>query len=352
MGLPCRETIRDMQTALFAWADGTATYADWETVMEQCREQFAVRHECDSALVGLVPSITTVAATVAWSLAPRGGTVLVHKDEFRSPSLAFASILGMNRITICDGPYRTTTFLRHLSTDVAAVIVSTVSSADGARPDLAELYRATQANGTVLVVDATQSEGIVGTGIPWASEGVAVMCAGYKGLLGPRGTGYAIADPVLTALGPIAPSPYGMADAEVRGSYGVPGRAWPGARGLDQSPAWLPWIGALPGLRLLNQAPGGKVEHHVLELTSKLTTFCQGLGLMPQDTDLNSPVVSLPVRPGLEAELASELAERSIRAAIRLGRLRCGFHIYNTCADLEALELFISGKALRFFERT
>ncbi len=331
MGVPPRAAVRRMREELDRWARGQASFDAWERDGEACRRRFARGVGVGETEVALVHSVALPAAAVAEALAKRGGAVVAHVSEYRSLLLPFLARFGQDRVRFVDGPYTASTFTPAIGHGVAAVVVSSVSSADGARPDMAAIVEASSAADAIVVVDATQSAGTVPLGVPTDSLG-AMFAAGYKGLLGPRGTAYAYIRPDVGASPFVVPSPYGMADAAEKGAYGPPLQPMSDTRALDQSPAWLSWVGALPALEWLDSCPEPEREGHSTALAEMMRSGLMRLGLQPQATDWPSPLVSVDVaRPQAANE---SLAAAGIRAAVRRGRLRFGFHRYNTTRDV------------------
>lgn len=239
MGLPTPETVSAITAALTTWQEGAAHYGAWEETMERCRELFAQLVDVSAGSVGLLSSIVPAVAAVADSLSDRGGTVVAHRDEFRSLLLPVLATIPEDRIRWVDGAYSAESFVQHIDTQTSAVFVSSVASHDGARPALEVIRDACRAVDAALVVDATQSLGIVPLGIPAADVDL-LAGAGYKGLRGPRGAAYAFArEGVVTRVR--AASPYGVRDGAAKGGYGPPYLPKDGAQALDQSPAWLSW---------------------------------------------------------------------------------------------------------------
>jgi len=331
MGLPCSATVLAMQEALDAWAGGRADYSLWEGSMEACRGLFGQILDVNAADVGLLPSVVPALAAAAGSLAGSAGPVVAHRKEFRSWLLPVLAQVPEERMRWVDGPYVADTFTAALDDTTAAVLVSAVSSHDGGRLSLARLLEGCAATGAKLLVDGTQAAGIVTLDVPLHRLAL-FACAGYKGLRGPRGVAYAVADDDVVADF-AAPSAYGVVDMQERGSYGPPLLRKTGAQGLDQSPAWIAWVGAEKGLSSLAEEPALKRERYVLGLSRALRDHLDQLGLPVQQTDLESPIVTFaPKDPEL---LMGRLAERGIRGALKMDRIRFGFHIYNDESDVD-----------------
>ncbi len=331
MGLPTASGVAAMRAAVEEWAAGRGYFHVWERSMEACRSTFAQMFGVTADEVGLLPSVVPAVSAVGATIARGNGVVVAHRKEFRSLLLPILAQVGEQRIRWVDGPYVADTFTRSIDRDTDAVIVSAVSSHDGGRPSLARLQAACANVGARLVVDGTQAAGIVVPDVP-IRELSLFVCAGYKGLRGPRGVAYATAqDDAVTGFS--APSCYGVADGDERGSYGPPLLPKTGAPGLDQSPAWLAWVAAEPALAELAKQPAYQRQELILGLAVRVRDHVEFLGLEPQQTDLPSSIVSFACDD--PAGLVSQLAQAGIRAAYKLGRVRLGFHIYNSERDVE-----------------
>jgi selenocysteine lyase/cysteine desulfurase len=107
--------------------------------------------------------------------------------------------------------------------------------------------------------------------------------------------------------------------------YGLPLRLASDARRFDTSPAWFGVLGAGLTLPWLASLDGAKVEAHAVGLANRLRAELS----LPQS---NSAIVSIPV-----SDAAERLKGAGIRAAVRAGAVRVGFHLYNTEDDLDRL---------------
>jgi selenocysteine lyase/cysteine desulfurase len=333
MGLPSPATVAAMRSALDVWASGRGHFAAWEQSMESCRELFGRLVGVATDSVGLLGSVVPAVGASGATLARSSGTVVAHRAEFRSLLLPVLAQVDDQRIRWVDGPYVAETFLAAVDDDTDAVLVSAVSSHDGARPALRRLADACDAVGADLLVDGTQLTGIGVADVDLARLGLYVV-AGYKGLRAPRGTAYAVARQHLVGHF-AAPSPYGVADADRHGTYGPPWEPKPGAAALDQSPAWLSWVGAQPALAELVDHPAPERERQVLALTDRVRGHLRELRLTPQETDLRSPIVSFAVND--PDRVIDTLRGAGVRVSVRRGRVRVGLHVYNDESDVDAL---------------
>jgi selenocysteine lyase/cysteine desulfurase len=145
-------------------------------------------------------------------------------------------------------------------------------SADGHLVDL-DALRAVREVGTRVVLDATQSVGWLPAPLGWAD---AVVCAGYKWLLCPRGVAWMAVHPSSTSY---RSTPTGTRAATSGPDvYGLPLRLAGSARRFDTSPTWFSHVGAaaaLPWLACLNREA---VHVHCVELADAVGA---GLDLQP-----------------------------------------------------------------------
>ena len=131
----------------------------------------------------------------------------------------------------------------------------------------------------------------------------------------------------------VIPSAAGWyAGEDVHTSYfGGPLRLARDARRLDTSPAWHSWVGAAPALALLEEIGIDAIHEHDLRLANR---FRAGLGL-PEG---HSALVFVDA-----GDAADRLEHAGIRAAVRNGRVRTSWHVYNTDADVDNALTALSG---------
>lgn len=316
-GLPPRDGFDAMQQALADWRGGRTSWEHWGESSEGARAAWA-------AMMGVAPTRVAIGATVsafvgliAASL-PDDAHVIVPDVEFTSTLFPFL-VQERRGVTVTTvAPDRLADAI-DARTDLVAF--SAVQMSTGEITDLDAVAAAARHHGARTMVDATQAAGWLPLD---AGRFDAVVCAGYKWLTCPRGTAFmAIDDAWLQDVVPHAAGWY--AGADVHASYfGPPLRLASDARRFDTSPAWFSWVGAQPALELLNQIGVGAVYDHDVALANR---FRAGLGLEPSD----SAIVSVEIAGGAE-----RLERAGIVAALRGGRLRASWHVYNTDADVDA----------------
>jgi len=315
-GLPPLPAWEALQAALNDWRTGRTSWEQWGEATEGARGSFA-------RLVGVEPTTVAVGATVSGlvglvaSSLPHGSRVLTPEVEFTSTLFPFL-VQAHRGVTVHTVPAVELADAIDEKTDVVAF--SAVQMATGEVADLAAIAAAARVHGALTVVDATQACGWLPLDC-YAFD--IVVAAGYKWLLSPRGTAYMAVNPA--HLAGIVPTAAGwFAGEDVHASYfGPPLRLAADARRLDTSPAWHSWVGAAPALALIEEIGVAAIHAHDLGLANR---FREGLGIDAAD----SAIVFIDV-PG-----AQERLERAgIRAAVRNGRVRTSWHLYNTEEDVD-----------------
>ncbi|MDP8967846.1 MAG: aminotransferase class V-fold PLP-dependent enzyme [Actinomycetota bacterium] len=307
-----------MQAALADWRGGRTSWEHWGESSEAARASFAQMVGVPATRVAIGATVSGFVGLVAASL--HGGShVIVPEEEFTSTLFPFLVQQEQRDVTVTTVPAARIAEAIDASTDVVAF--SAVQMSTGEVADLDAIVASARHHGAQTVLDATQACGWMPID---ATRFGAVVCAGYKWLMLPRGTAFtAVDDAFLQSVVPHSAGWY--AGAEVHRSYfGPPLRLAADARRFDTSPAWFSWVGAQPALELLNRIGVGAVHVHDVALANR---FRAGLGMEPS----NSAIVSVP-----DAGAAARLERAGIVAALRGGRMRASWHLYNTEQDVDA----------------
>jgi len=316
-GLPPREGFDALQVALADWHGGRTSWEHWGESTEGARTAFA-------AMVGVPATRVTVGATasqlvglVAASL-PDGARVIAPDIEFTSTLFPFL-VQEHRGVTVRTVPPAQLAEAIDARTDLVAF--SAVQMSTGEVADLDAIAAAAAHHGALTLVDGTQACGWLPLN---AARFGAVVCSAYKWLMSPRGTAFMVVGDALQET--IVPHSAGWyAGEDVHASYfGPPLRLATDARRFDTSPAWFSWVGTQPALELTNRIGVPSVHAHDVALANR---FRAGLGLEASD----SAIVSVALEDG-----AQRLQRAGIVAALRGGRLRASWHVYNTEADVDA----------------
>jgi selenocysteine lyase/cysteine desulfurase len=316
-GLPPRPAWEALQAALADWRGGRTSWEHWDEATEDARATWA-------RLVGVDPSCVAVSSTVSGLVGllaaslPDGARVVAPDVEFSSALFPFL-VQEHRGVSVRTVPVSDLAAAIDADTDV--VVTSAVQMSSGELVDLDAVEGAAAVHGVMTIVDATHAIGWLPLD---AGRFDAVICAAYKWLMSPRGTAFMAVRP--ERLDGIVPHLAGWYSAEdPYGSYfGPPLRLAGSARRLDVSPAWYSWVGTAPALAVVEQIGVEAIHEHDLRLANR---FREGVGLPPG----GSAIVSVDL-PGA----AERLADAGVMAAVRGGRLRTSWHVYNTDADVDA----------------
>lgn len=324
LGLPPQVTVEAMGAALWEWQSGTATAPGYDRYVDEARGLFAEMVSVPSAQVAIGAQVSALVG-MAVTVLPRGARVVVPEGEFTSVVFPFLTRPDL-ALEVVSAPLDR--LAAAVTPGTAMVAFSLVQSADGRVADRAEIRAAAQAAGALTLADSTQAAGW----LPIAADDYDItVTGGYKWLLCPRGTAFmTVQAELLERIQPIYAGWYSGADPW-DSIYGLPLRLASDARRLDLSPAWHAWVGSATSLRLLSDVGVEAIQAHDVGLANAARA---GLGLPPSD----SSMLSLELAPDYDMRRLEGL-----RMAFRAGRLRVGFHLYNSDEDVERLVAAVRG---------
>ena len=317
-GLTPHRALRALERHTTEVATGRFSMSDSDLVVDRVRAAYARVSGVSADDVAIGTHVSPFVGTVAASLPP-GSRVLTAVDEFSS--VTFPLMAREHGLDVHRAP------LEHLAEKVdrrtSLVAVSAVQSADGALAPVDDLIGACAEHGARLLVDTTQSAGWLPLD---ASRIDYTVCSTFKWLMGMRGAAMLTVTPeALAALRPQAPSWYAGLDRSTS-LYGGPPRLAETARRLDLPPVWPAWITLAESLALLEEVGIAQVGAHNVALADR---FRAAMDMEPT----GSAIVSVPLSEGV----AERVTEAGIGTAVRNGRLRAAFHLYNDESDVDRL---------------
>ena len=321
-GLPPRPAWDALQSALADWHGGRTSWEHWGQSTESARAAFARLVDVGTDRVAVGSTVSELVGSVVTALPP-GARVVVPDVEFTS---TLFPLLVQRRLDVRTVP--PARLVEAIAGGAEAVAFSAVQMSTGEVADLGAILAAAESAGAITLCDATQALGW----LPMRAGGFdAVVCSAYKWLMSPRGSAFmAVSDRLLARAVPHSAGWY--AGADVHSSYfGPPLRLASSARRLDLSPAWFSWVGTEPALELIEQIGVPAIHAHNLRLANR---FRAGIGLEPGD----SAIVCADL-PGA----AERLQQAGIIAAVRGGRLRTSWHVYNDESDVDRVLDALSG---------
>jgi selenocysteine lyase/cysteine desulfurase len=329
-----RPVFDALSSTLRDWLEGRFRWLDWDAALAESRGLFAGLAGVDEATVSAHSSAAEAVATVARSLPP--GSIIVPDGEYRSvlfPLLA----LDQGRNPVIRVPAkRTVTPTQALAEavreDTVLVAASDTLTSSGYRFGVTALAGAAHAAGASLLMDLTQSFGILDYDLPASGIDHAVV-HGYKWLLCPRGAAWMASSPAaLDRLDPLMPNwkstgaPHGYFGGEL-------GMLAASAGKLDTSPAWLSWIGSVAALESMSRIPRGEVEAHCVGLARSWLAGVAELGCTPVLEEQRSHIAVAEL-PRVVPDLTGRLERDRVKATATGRRLRIGVHFFNSANDI------------------
>ncbi|OZM81187.1 aminotransferase class V-fold PLP-dependent enzyme [Pseudonocardia sp. MH-G8] len=310
IGIPPAPAGMAVATAVAGWRAGAGRPGEFDEPVARARAGFADLVGVTADRVTIGPAASALVGLVA-AVVPDGTRVLAAAGEFTSVTWPFAAQADRG-VTVTEVDLGE---VGERAGEFDLVAVSVVQSADGRVVDL-DALRSARGGGTRVLLDATQSLGWHDADLAWAD---AVVAAGYKWLLSPRGVAWMAVRPDLPTR-PHSAGWYAGADPWTS-IYGLPMDLAADARGLDTSPAWYCHAGAAVALPWLAGLDRAAVHAHCTGLAD---TVRAGLGMEPA----GSAIVSVR-----REDAGEQLAAAGIVSANRAGASRLAFHLYNTEAD-------------------
>ncbi|WP_283419821.1 aminotransferase class V-fold PLP-dependent enzyme [Sphingopyxis sp. Geo48] len=320
------ETLRDVSAALF----GTAA------------ENFAI-----------VPAASYGISTAARILEPRlqaGDHILVAAQEFPSNIFPWQRIAAERGAAIrtagrpADGDW-TRAVLAALDRSVRIAALSACHWTDGATFDLVAIGAACRANGTVLVLDVTQSLGAAPLDLA-AVRPDFMVAAGYKWLLCPYGFSLLYVDPRWHGERPLEESWLARSNAQDftrLADYCAEYRA--GARRYDVGETCVTTVlpGAIAALRQIEQWGIAGIVARLGAITDRIAAAVAPLGyeiLAPHFRSRH--ILGLSVA-GDPQDLIGLLRARNIHVSQRGDAIRIAPHLHVTDSDVDRLIEALAG---------
>jgi cysteine desulfurase/selenocysteine lyase len=300
--------------------------------------------------IALTTGASTGMASVAYGLTWKpGDEVITAQGEFplqyttwrpmeKREGLALKIVAPRDRFISADD------LIAALSPKTRLVSVSLVRFDDGSMIDAARLSAACHAQGTLVLLDASQCCG--GTPMDVTQLGVDFMvCAGYKWLLSPYGTGFFWARSEHTAN--MKPGPFYWTAAEGASHFGSLVMTDPklaaGARRWDsaETASYFNLSAMVVSLELVLRMKPETVQAHnrgLLELMFERLPKDRCVPASPLDAARRGPYACFAARtPEKTAALYEKLRANNVFVSLREGNLRISPHLFNSERDIDKL---------------
>lgn len=307
----------------------------------------------DPNRIAIVPSVSYGLATVARNAATSAGdNIVILEEQFPSNVYTWRRLCADRGLTLRVVPApqmsadaRASTWNTRLLTAIdhrtSVVAIPQMHWTDGTLFDLEQVGERARECGALLVVDGTQSVGA----FPFDVQRVrpdALICAGYKWLLGPYTLGLAYYGPAFDRGVPLEEGwitrrhSEAFADlVQYRDEY------QPAALRFDMGErsnfTLMPMLTAALELVLSWTVPA--IQDYCRRLTSSLSTRLRERGYWIED-DRSRGAHLFGIRPPATVDttrLVTRLQTRQVAVSVRGNAVRVAPHVYNEPADIEAL---------------
>ncbi len=299
----------------------------------------------DPGDVAVVTHATEALCQVAWWLRPGAGENVVSADlEFPSVTYPWLRIARDTGVEVRLAPaladpasFSLDTIAEAVDERTSVICVSHVQYATGHRLDPAGLVELARSVGATLILDATQSAGVVPLDAPALGVDVLVT-SGYKWLCSAPGAGVCyLRRELWEQLDPLFVGWKSTEDAIAFDATTIP--LANAARRLEYStPAYGAGAALTAAVEYLLDLGVENVLEHDLALAAELRDGLERLGgdvLTPAEDDRRAGIViaRFPGREG--SEVAAALAGAGVIVSPRLGSVRFSLHHFNDSSDVE-----------------
>ncbi|MCK5447074.1 MAG: aminotransferase class V-fold PLP-dependent enzyme [Gemmatimonadetes bacterium] len=306
----------------------------------------------DPERVAIVPSVSYGITTVARNLnPPRGSNVVILAEQFPSNVYPWRRLADERELVLrtveapvtagSRGAAWNEALLEAIDSSTSVVAVPLYHWMDGTRFDLEEVGKRARELGAALVIDGTQSVGAVPFDLS-AVQPDALVCAGYKWLLGPYSLGLAWYGSRFDGGVPLEETWTSRPDSDDFrriGDYRNDYR--PGAARYDvgeRSNFILVPMQLAAIRRILAWSPEA-IQEYCRSITRDALTEAVSLGVTVEDEMWRgNHLFGLRLPAGVDpARLGPELEARSISVSLRGSAIRVAPHVYNGEEDLNTL---------------
>jgi selenocysteine lyase/cysteine desulfurase len=325
----------------------TLTAAEWFTSTEQLRALAGNVLGTGTDSVAIIPAASYGLAIAAANVTVSAGSSIVLLAE-TFPSIAYTWREAARKhdatiVTVVRDPETgwTDAVLRAIDARTAVVCIPRCHWADGTIIDLVRVGERARQVGAALVIDASQSFGVVPLDIDRIQPDFLVS-VGYKWQLGPYGLGYLYASPKWQQVGvPIEQSwlqRQGSDDFTRVADYSD--EFQPGARRFDMGEFTQFILAPMAAAALQQILDWGiaSIEQSISHLTEEIAQRAVAAGYVIAPAEQRSKhMLGIRFRSGLPAKLATALAGAKVYVSIRGDSVRVSPHLYNTSADIDRL---------------
>jgi selenocysteine lyase/cysteine desulfurase len=335
----------------------TMTSDDWFSPSERLRGLAGRLLNAPADDIAIVSSVSYGMAVAAANVTVgRGQSIVLLDNEFPSSVYVWRALAerkgGLIRTVGRDpGTSWTEKILAALDDGVAVVVASQCHWTDGTWIDLERVGARARQVGAALVVDASQSLGVVPLDVERITPDF-VASVGYKWLLGPYGLGYLYVAPRHARTG--TPLEHSWLTRSGREDFArltdYTEALTTGARRFDMGeyPQFALTPMAIAALEQILEWGVGSIQRRLTALTCHLQDRLQdgAVWSMP-DTECAGHMTAIGRAGGVSDDTTRTLRNANVYISRRGDRLRISPHLYNDESDIDALVDVLYGRDRR-----
>ena len=323
------------------------------TDSEILRQEFArLVNAKDPKSIAIIASVSYGIATVAKNVRLQSGDqIVVASEQFPSNYYSWAKLAEENRaevkaITPPDslvnrGKIWNERILEAINSKTKLVALGNVHWADGTKFNLSEIRKRTKEVGALLIIDGTQSVGA----LPFDVQEIqpdALICAGYKWLLGPYSTAVAYLGEAFSDGKPLEENWINRLNSEdFSGLVQYQDRYQPGALRYDVGEhsnfILVPML--IKAISQLNKWKPENIQEYCYHLTKEPIGKLKEKGFWIEDEGYRaSHIFGIRLPQGIDIEkVKAALLKNKVYVSYRGSAIRVSPNVYNDEADLKKL---------------
>lgn len=317
------------------------------------KQEFSKLIEVDNyQKIAIIPSVSYGVATVANNIKLNtGDEILVVEEQFPSNIYSWQKIAKKNnasvRVISAPGDFKqrgkqwNQLILNAINDKTAVVSISQIHWADGTLFDLQTIRKKTRTHNTLLIIDGTQSVGAM----PFSVKKIqpdALICAGYKWLLGPYSIGLAYYSNTFNHGEPIEENWINRKNSEdFTGLVNYEEQYQPkaGRYNVGEMSNFTLTPMLIKAIEQLNDWQPSNIQNYCKSISKNAIKELQNLGCFIEDDNYRAHHlfgIYLPKTIDLD-KLKAEFNKDNIYVSFRGNAIRISSNVYNTTEDFEKL---------------
>ena len=325
--------------------------ADFFTDVQKVREEFSqLINGNDPARIVMIPSVSYGIANVTNNIQLNGRKIILVSNQFPSnvyPWLELAKRQG-GRVELIEPPddwesrgeQWNESLLNTIDDHTAVVAIAHVHWADGTRFNLEAIREKTRRHDALLIIDGTQSIGVLPFDLS-KFEPDALICAGYKWLLGPYGLGVAYYGDAFDAGKPVEENwinRKGSDDFAALVDYDEDYQQGSLRYGMGEQSNFILVPMLLRALQQLNEWQPENIQAYCQSITEGPIEQLRNFGFWIEEEAFRSAHLFGIRHSRLDAEqLKQKLDQENIHVSLRGNAIRVAPYVHNTEDDLYQL---------------